>query len=133
MKVSEKYRLTNDELCVILEENKEVIPKKDKNNPSKVLKPRLEWKPIAYFSSIESAIDYVIKKELIISTDLEFEQILEKIKELREEIPGISAKIFKEAKVFKKEEIKPKKVKKQKIEEEIEFNNDFLYEVDGQL
>lgn len=132
MKISERYRITNDEMCVILEENKEITPKKDKDNPSKVLETRLEWKPIAYFANIESAIKHVMKKELIKGSDLEAKEILEKIKELREELPNISAKIYKEAKVFKKQEVKLNKTKKQKsiieeeIELEIEYHNDFL-------
>lgn len=127
MKISEKYRLSNDELCVILEENKEITPKKDKNNPDKVLEPKLEWKPIAYLPNIEFALDYVIKKELIQICNKEADKILSKIEELKLELPQISTKIFKDAKVFKKEEIKLNKTKKRNIlDDEIEYHNDFL-------
>lgn len=140
MDIGKKYKLTGEPYNVIVEELK-TVSKIDKDQNGKsikgedgkvVKKTNEEWKVGAYCISLESALNYIAKKEINTSIGEDFQEVFDKIEELKEELPKIALKILEGAEIIKKVEPKKKeKKKKREVEEEyesgdVDISNDFV-------
>ena len=78
MKLSEKYKIKSDELNITLYEKYEGRDKNGKRNGT------FKWKPVGYYPNIESLFKSLVDKEINETTMKSFEDIIEKIAELKE-------------------------------------------------
>lgn len=133
MNLSENYKITNDELNVIVNELKEVTikDKKDKKDTDdkSIKKTKKEWKVIGYFSCLEASLKFLIQHELIKAADEEMSDIINRIEELKLELPKITLELSKNIVILDTPDKKKNKKKKQ-VEEEIKITSDFLEEIE---
>lgn len=78
MKLSEKYEIRSDELNITLYEKYEGKDKEGNKNGT------FKWKPVGYYPNIESLFKSLVDKEINETTMKSFEDIIEKIAELKE-------------------------------------------------
>ena len=78
MLIGEKYKIESDSLNVTL------YQKGTSRNSGKVY-----WRPIAYFSCVENALDHLVDLEVMETGLKDFRAVIEKQKELYQLIKGL--------------------------------------------
>lgn len=89
----DKYKLSSDPLNIILQE-KQIVTGGGKRKPTVKQIGDVYWNNVAYFSTPESALKYVIHKEIRESWVSDLKELVKKVSELEKMIDKLPFKVL---------------------------------------
>src|SRR5690625_3158643 len=97
IKVGNEYKITSDDMNVILNRKHIVDPTKSPNwkrrkaegaSPDK----RIEWREIGYFGTVEAALDRVVRQGVLESEAESISELTKEMRAIRREIEAVLAR-----------------------------------------